>query len=758
MRSLFRILLGLAALTVVGVIAAGWWFLRPEIIERYVLDSIEERTGIEVEISGMGLALEGVEVRGVKVFAPSSSGGANPAVLQIRELAVRPVWRKLLDGRIVISTVFVDGIDLSIHRGPNGESNLQRLLDAIAAGEETQSASPEAADSGDDMLATLELDHIVIHDSEVQLHDEHQRPSRPLQLEIDLKRLELTGLAHQNPLKFNLEGAITLGTDTHSTIAGSGTMTTTPVAIDADLTLSEVDVDTLVPNVANPDNDDVPGPLPLEDLRVNARLRVDRVRYEGFEFTDAKAVATLEGTQLSLPDVHADIAGGTADVTADIDFGVKGFRYSGTAKLHDVKLAEAHGLLDPIDWGRHPETTASAVVRLKMAGTTDERLLDTIALDGNIDIDILDLDAVLGRYAPSNPRDLGPYDTGDGRMTVDVRVATLLADPWILSTVAGAATLEKSRIQVPKLDGLLAKGAFSILASVDLSTPGLSYSGTISLRDAQIPELTASLKDQGGFGTRTGIFATEMQLTGHGTDPRAVLNQVEIDGQISWTKGRVTGSDYLKKISNITGIPGFRDLVVMNSGGKFRVRKGILSSDRLRLWGPEAGIQASGTLNTNQDVDLKLALGIGPNSNRDLFSTGIALPYVTGKDGWRFIPLNISGNVRDPQMRIPPKAVFQSALMTVPSASIGLVSTGLDAVRGGTRAVLDGARSVVPGSSAAADQTESLVGGSTRLVEDAVRGGGNAIGSVLGGFGSFFGRDDEDDDHRPDAEKAEKEP
>lgn len=759
MRFLLRALGLLAALTIGAALAISWWVLRPKVLERYVLDSIEERTGVDIDVGGLHLGLDGIMITDVAVFEPKRRKGDKadnrdadpPRVLTAKAVAVRPEWRDLLfEQRVVISYAALEGLDLGILREENGDSNLARLIAAFTPESDSADEPPPPSEE-EEPAAEMALDRVVIEAATIRFTDFKERPRKPIRLTLEVTELTLRGLSDPAPTSFSLASAVTLGTDTHAKVDGTGTVRFSPFAIDTDLTLDEVNVDTLVPSLTNPENDDVPGPYALDGIRVDGRLRVGRVQYEGFVFTDARATARLDGSDLTVSELDAKIADGTAKITADIDFGRKGFHYTATAQLQDVHLAKAGGLLEPIAWGRVPDPEATIEVQLEMAGTTDKKLLETIDLQGKVRVDALDLDTVLGRYAGGPSRDLGPYETGKGTMKVTLDAGRVRANPYDLTDVQAEATLADSRLNVARIKAQVAEGTLDVSADVDLTQPGLTYSGTIALTEAQAEPLSAPFAGQ-GFGTRTGVVGLNVTLEGQGTDTSTLLEALDADGRISWTNGRVANSDYLKEIANITGIPGFRDLVVENSGGKFQVRKGVFSTKRLRIWGPDAGIQGSGSIQPNLQVNSEVALGIGPNSNRELFSTGIALPYVNGKNGWRFIPLHVTGTLLDPSMTIPPRAVIKSALTTVPSAGVGVVSTGLGAVRGGTRAVLEGTRSILPGSGSATRGAESAVNGGTGLVEGAFTSGANAVGSVLSGIGGLFGDDEDDEDPEDDAQ------
>lgn len=756
MRSVLIILGSFVAIVLVAVAAALFWILRPDVLQTYVLDSVRDRTGVDIEVGALNLGLDGVLLREVVVFEPRTppEDTAPRRVLGAREIAVRPSWRDLiLNRRVVILYAAVDGLDLAIHRDAKGESNLGRLINAFTQDEEGRSApGPTGHATDPEAPAAIELDRLILTHAKIGLIDLHERPTHPLALRLEIHRLGFRGLADSSPNPFHLDATVSLGQDFESSIKGTGTAGFSPIVIDTDLSLDELNVDTLVTNLANPDDPEIPGPLPLEGIRVTGRLEANRVQYESFDFTEVKAVATLDGTKLTVSRLETAVAGGSGVITADIDFGLEGFRYGGTAKLVNVHLARARGMLEPLAWGRTPDPKASVEVELRMAGTTGERLLDTIDLDAKVEIDALDIDSLVERNTPGESRDVGPLDTGDGSIRVALQLGAAYADPYLLDQVSIDATLDHSHLNISSASASLAGGTIALSGAVDFTRPGLGYGGSIHLANAQAGALSAPIGES--LGRRTGVVGAELTFEGHGTNRQTLLRNMNADGQFSWTDGRVTDSNLLKDIASITGIPGFRDLIVQNSGGKLQVREGVLSSERIRIWGPDAGIQASGTVHPDLEVDAQIALGIGPHSNRELFSTGIALPYVNGDDGWRFVPVHVRGNLEDPKLTIPPRAVLKSALTTVPAAGVGVVSTGLGVVRGGTRAVLHSTASVIPGSGPVVRGSEAVVDESTGAVGGIVKRGAGAVGSVFRGIGNLFGSDTDEIGSSDDPEDA----
>lgn len=727
MRALIRIALAITILLVGSALAVSWLVLTPETVDTYVFEPVEERTGIRISLQRVGLGLDGVTLGEVTVSDP---GAEKAHLLRVERVAIRPAWRPLLGGRVEIHYIGLDGIRLHVRQNAQGETNLDRLVDALSSEEEPP--PPDASGTTETKTAALRVDRVRVENAKIDYTDEFERPGKPLHLVLEIAHLSMTDLVSPDPIGFDLDGSVQLGSDTRSTIVASGTIATSPVTIDAALKLSEVDVDTLVPNVVKPGTSPPPGPLPLEGLTIDAELEVARVRYEGFEFSGVGGTARLEGPDLAVPRLQAKIAGGTVTVSANIDFGVQGFRYSGNAELRKVDLARAGGLLKDIRWGRHSAPRADADVRLSMAGSEREELLDTIDLSSTVTVDALDLNAILSGADSDRGKDLGPYDTGDGKMAVSLSVETVRVDPFDLTGVQAEASLSHGQLDVAPLDAQIAAGKLTVETHVDLTQPGLLYSGAVTLDNSQIGDLFAPLP-KAQWGTRSGVFGGHVEIHGAGTAAPALWKKLSADGEIGWTDGRVTDSEYLRDVSKLTGIPGFRDLVVMNSGGRFKIRNGVFSTKRMRIWGPDAGIQIAGTIDHDLQVDATVALGIGPDSSRKLFSTGIALPYVRGDQGWRFVPINVRGTVADPKMTLPPRAVLESALTAVPAAGVGVVTRTGDLLSGGADAVARGTEAVVPGAPG------RVVGGALRGSVGLVAKGGHAVGSVVDGIGGLFG-------------------
>ncbi len=731
MRFFVRFLLVVTVLLVAVSAVLTWWLLTQENIERWVLDPIERRTGVAITIDGVDIGLDGLGIRDVTIGEASSER----PLLSAAEITARPEWDPLLQGQIVLSEIHVTGLHLDLVRNEDGGSNVQRILELFSREPTHEEPAGPTTDEGP-VPATVRLERIAVDDARLTFLDGFERPGRPLRIGLELEHLVVTRLDGPNPTHVDLGGAITIGTDVQAEVAATGTLSIAPPAVVLErLTVSEIDVDTLVASLSQPGPGEESEALDLDGVRIETPLEIGRVRFEGFDFEQIRATAELDGTALAVHDVTAVLGRAPLRASAEIDFGVAGFAYDVRANLRHLEPARLGGPIPKIDWGRSAAARATVDARLRLAGTELPRLRETLDLKLDVHLDMLDLDALLTAGESDEDRELGPYDTGGSRVALDLQVDRIWAGPYEIHGLVSQARLADGKLALPKLDADVVGGRASARVDIDLTRPGLAYSGHIELQDADVQRLAAPLpEDQ--MGTRSGRLGFATDFRGSGTRSNTALAALEADADLSWTDGRVANSVILRRVSNLTGIPGFRNLEVMDSGGHLKLRRGVLSTDRIRVWGPEACIQAEGTVGPESAVDLTLALGIGPNSRRELFSTGIVLPYVQGEDGWRFVPVNVRGTLSDPKYSIPSRAVLKSALTAVPDVGVGVVSGSLGAtgslLRGGTDALASGTEAILPGASGRA--AGSVLRGSGRLLG----GGTQAAGNLVDGIGSWI--------------------
>ncbi len=251
-----------------------------------------------------------------------------------------------------------------------------------------------------------------------------------------------------------------------------------------------------------------------------------------------------------------------------------------------------------------------------------------------------------------------------GRLAVD-RVESL---KQVFRDVRIDADFVDNNLAVSSITATVAEGALFASGGLDIGEPGLAYHATASLSDAQAKEFLAPyLPDE--FGVWIGDFSADAQFAGAGTLLDVFLDNLYVEGEARLDDGRLRRTPLLTEIAELTAIRELVDLEVQDSGGKFIVDERVVSSDRVHIGGPRGRVLLTGQVGFDAELSAELWAGIHPGGARELFSKGILLPYVEDKDGWTYIPIELSGQYGDPQTTIATKAFSHTAVNLIPDAT-----------------------------------------------------------------------------------------
>jgi len=236
------------------------------------------------------------------------------------------------------------------------------------------------------------------------------------------------------------------------------------------------------------------------------------------------------------------------------------------------------------------------------------------------------------------------------------------------------AEMVDRRIRVDSLSATLADGSLWMTGSVDLTRAGLAYAGKLRVDRADAPRLLAPILPA-NFGRMSGELTFDARFSGAGTLASSFFDHIAADGEVRATQGRLTGTPLLAEIARLTGMRVFRDLEVRDSGGRLVVAHRKLQTDKMTLGGPKGRLIFLGELGFDGSLNTQMWAGIYPDGQRQLFSTGILLPYVKDRDGWTYIPIVLSGNYRHPDSAIAPGAVTETAINLIPDVTEKLLKT-----------------------------------------------------------------------------------
>lgn len=305
------------------------------------------------------------------------------------------------------------------------------------------------------------------------------------------------------------------------------------------------------------------------------------------------------------------------------------------------------------------------------------------------------VDAVAEVVSATQPEEtIGPYDTGALLMDLQLEIGETALHGYVFENVHAEARLVDSRIQIDKMSGEVAGGTFDLTSNIALDYPGLMYEARIDIQSADIPMLLSPMS-LSSFGNAVGVMSVKAHLDGHGTTTERALESLSGEVEISVPQARFVDSDLFHQIEKATGITGFQNFQVRNSGGSMSVAGGRLTTERMLVGGDEARIIGEGQIGFDGKIDFSLSLGFGPDSRRRLLAPGIILPYSVDRDGWTNIPLRLGGEVGDPKVRVPVDAYAGTAVRAAPDAAIRLITEGAGTVTGGGGMVLQGGRTAV---------------------------------------------------------------
>lgn len=208
--------------------------------------------------------------------------------------------------------------------------------------------------------------------------------------------------------------------------------------------------------------------------------------------------------------------------------------------------------------------------------------------------------------------DLSALSTVDAR--IGVRAARFKARDIVAENVNLAVTLDNAlltaRLNEFRLYG--GEGEVTMIVNARQRTPRYSIAADIAALDA-LPFLTAAA----GFDRLQGLGRLELDLSGTGTSPAALMRSLDGTGSFNFADGAIVGVNLAQVIRTVqqaieTGsLPsGFADSEQTDFSalsGSFNVRQGVAQNIDLAMLSPLLRVEGTGTLNlAEQMIDYRL--------------------------------------------------------------------------------------------------------------------------------------------------------
>jgi hypothetical protein len=348
-----------------------------------------------------------------------------------------------------------------------------------------------------------------------------------------------------------------------------------------------------------------------------------------------------------------------------------------------------------------------------------------------LDSPVLDLDALTQIAAGSEgteARDYGPVDTGRLDAEVAVTLDRLRFRNIDFLNARVKASVRNSTIEIAALEsGIENGGTASLSGNVVLDRLGFAYAARLDIDGADHGVLLRSVAKP-NWGTRSGRTDVRLTMSGAGTKWTTIMPNLSAELGVVVHDGNIKNAEFMNLLANETGIDGFRDMDLLESGGVIRIANSRISTKKLTLGSDKARVLAKGSIGFDESLDMKIKLGFGPDSQRRILSKGVLLPYKHDENGWTNIPLIVTGTFSDPDITIASSALASTAVNAVPDATkrLGKESAKM------TRAITDKAADVMPKPAGdllrgAQNATERVIGGTYGSLEKLVRGLGRLL-------------------------------
>jgi uncharacterized protein involved in outer membrane biogenesis len=455
------------------------------------------------------------------------------------------------------------------------------------------------------------------------------------------------------------------------------------------------------------------------ELEIEADVSVGRVSIGERELAGVNVRGALKNGIVFVDQGEANFAKGNVLLRGHLTLLDPGPRFEGNLAVTDLDYQKLLGTTPAKPW-IDTDGTITASLDFKGHGLDPEQAWKsmTAAYDGNepegylrgrasVHLDALDLDRINAELSEEerqrrrivDPRGLGPIPSGRLALDADLTVDKIRLWKLDYTDAVGKVSLKDELLEIKEITGTLADGDFKLAGNVELNHDGLRYEGRASLEGGQVqPFIDAYGKAL--FGVIGGVANATAEFSSAGCRKDPALESLAVNGYLAIQHGQVAESDTFERIAKATGVKQFKKLEMTECGGDITVENQVVSTKHMVLGGKDARLLIIGSVDFEKQLDAEVWLGFDQRIKRELFSTGILLPYVNDGSGWTYIPLEYSGSFENPDVTIPTKA-YSSTMLNAPfAATERIVRTGSKLIPGGEKIVgagIDTIRSILGG-------------------------------------------------------------
>ncbi len=656
----------LAGLLVLLVLALPY-LVSLDALRARVIAAAEQSLHRKVEIGAMRIQILSGPGAGVeKVVVHNTAGFESPALLSADRVSVKVAFWPLLSRRVEVRAIVLDGVTMTIERGPDGAMNID---DFLSAGKRDSAPASRTA------AAALLVSRIEIERGRAVFVDRKVSPGKTVTLALDELTGRLTDIGPTTPARFDLAARFLADSGRNLTLNGTlgpppaeGPVGEAPLA--AALSAKGLALARLAPYVAAFQSTD-PGTLTL-DGRVSGKL------LGALELSGNIALAPA-GTSSSIPAFDGTF-------TSVLDWG-KGTLVIGRSLFEVAKLPLA------IE-GRIDDLRRQKLVALRIATPGDVeldkvtglpglagRLPASVKLAGRVRVEM----QIDGPSAELEMR--GSAEGSSFGVSMDGQ--PIFAAPSLHATMgshgkaplAGRVTAPSGKLKNLPFEKLVSdwtwdKGTLTLTSSAGV------FGGTLSARvdsDFAHPKSDShlALDVQGVQGQPllesvtslrnvfSGALRGKMSLTSQGLGWDAVSKTGRGDGRIAVADADIRTVQLMPEVartlSTVGKVAGFQVPASLEST-KFstletslKLADGRLATPDLTMSGRDVSVSADGSIGFDRTLAYQGRIVLGPSVVKSLGNAG---RYLADSAGRIALPFRASGSITAPKVTIDESVVL----------------------------------------------------------------------------------------------------
>ena len=302
----------------------------------------------------------------------------------------------------------------------------------------------------------------------------------------------------------------------------------------------------------------------------------------------------------------------------------------------------------------------------------------------------------------------------------NVSIARLKNGSLDVKNVVASVALEPAIVSSPRfsLDGY--GGKVGGTARFDLTRPS-SPAFVVKARvdTVQANELLSAWTPAKGL--LAGALSTDLDLSGSGSTPAEWKRTITAVGLAAVANGQLGPGPVFEAISAVTKITGLKTVRFNNANLPFRVERGRVVTDPVKLTGSHGEWQVTGAVGFDGALDYAVSITLPPQAAAALNArSALAAGALSDKEGRMLLDLRVTGNARAPRVAWDASAM-QSRLLGRASDAIAEQREKLE---GEARAAIEARRQAATDSARAAfERAKARAADSIRSrARDALRG------------------------------------